>query len=160
MIIITNTLDNVIIKKIDDDSAIQLLEILNTDSILRDKLGSKKYKISKDKFIQRNNQWAKSKNAEIFAIILNNIAIGMISLSHQDVVQKKAKAGYWISSKYWNHGYTSQAFSQILDFARKKEFKYLSGTINCTNLGSRKIWEKYDAKIELRNGKFYVSIIL
>lgn len=148
------------IKEINDNFAIQLVEILNTDSILRDKLDSKKYKITKDKFIQHNNEWAKSKNAEIFAIVLNNSAIGMISLSNQNVAQKKANVGYWISSKYWNNGYTSQAFSQILDFARKKEFKYLSATIECVNLSSRKIWEKHNSKAELIDNKVFVSIVL
>ncbi|WP_078116525.1 GNAT family N-acetyltransferase [Clostridium beijerinckii] len=35
--------------------------------------------------------------------------------------EKKAQIGYLIGSKYWRKGYTSQAFSQILGYAKKKE---------------------------------------
>lgn len=152
--------DNIVLKEIDDKSAAQLTEILNTDVMLQDRLGSRMHKISKERFIEYNNQWAKAKNADMFAIALNNTAIGMISLSHQNIKQGEAQIGYWIRSSCWGNGYTSQAFSELLDFADKKGIKYLSATIDCFNLGSKKIWEKHGAKVELVDDKYHVSLVL
>lgn len=152
--------ENIKLKKIDDGSATQLVGILNTDSILQNSLSSQKHKVSKEEFIKYNHEWAKSKNSEIFAIVLDDIAIGMISLSHQDIKKKKAQVGYWISSKYWRKGYTSNAFSQILNYAETKGIKFLNAEIEDDNLGSKKIWEKHGARIELIKNRFHVSIEL
>ncbi|MHC6179092.1 GNAT family N-acetyltransferase [Clostridium sp. JNZ X4-2] len=152
---------NIMIEKINNKYAIQLIEILNTDDILRDKLGSKKYIISKDEFVEHNNKWIEDTNSEIFAITLNDNAIGMISLSYQIAEEKKAQVGYWIGSEYWGKGYTSQAFSQILCYAKKKGIRYLNARIIKDNLASKKIWQKYDAKIKLaKDKKICASIIL
>ncbi|ADK15309.1 GNAT family N-acetyltransferase [Clostridium ljungdahlii] len=148
------------IEEINNKYAIQLIEILNTDNVLQEKLGSRKCIISKDEFIKHNNEWSENTNSEIFAIVLNNNAIGMISLSYQSVEEKKAKIGYWIGSRYWGKGYASKAFSQILEYAKRKEIKYLSAKIVKDNLASRKIWAKYGAKMELIRDKMYVSIVL
>ncbi|OOM07218.1 GNAT family N-acetyltransferase [Clostridium saccharobutylicum] len=152
--------ENILLEGINDKYAIQLVEILNYDIILQDSLGSKRCIISKDDFIKYNNEWSKNSNSEIFAILLNNNAIGIISLSHQNIEEKKAQIGYWIGSKYWRKGYTSQAFSQILGYAKRKEIKYLNAKIQKDNIASQKIWQQYSAKIELINNKIYVSIVL
>ncbi|AQS06500.1 GNAT family N-acetyltransferase [Clostridium beijerinckii] len=88
--------DNIELKKIDDDFAIQLLEILNNDEKLKAELGTSDHDISKEEFINHNNKWAKSTNSEIFVIVLNGRAIGTISLSHQNIKENKAQVGYWI----------------------------------------------------------------
>ncbi|WP_406541264.1 hypothetical protein [Clostridium ljungdahlii] len=49
---------------------------------------------------------------------------------------------------------------QILEYAKRKEIKYLSAKIVKDNLASRKIWAKYGAKMELIRDKMYVSIVL
>ncbi len=59
--------DNIVFKKIDDDFAIQLLEILNNDEKLQAELGTSDHNISKEEFINHNNKWATSTNSEIFA---------------------------------------------------------------------------------------------
>ena len=146
--------------KINDNFAVQLVEILNTDSELQNTLGSNKNKISKSHFIEHNREWIKKTNSEMFAITLDNIAIGLISLSHQNIVEQKAQVGYWISSKHWGKGYTTQAFSQLLDYAKIKGIKYLNARIKKDIIASKRIWEKYDAKIELKSDKFWVSIEL
>lgn len=104
----------VTIKKINDTFSISLVGMLNNDNLLQHALGSKNNNISKEEFIKYNNEWCKNKNAEIFAILLNNTPIGMISLSHQDTERQSAQLGYWIvanigekalqvwlSHKYW-----------------------------------------------------------
>jgi ribosomal-protein-alanine N-acetyltransferase len=151
---------NISIKKINDKYAVQLIEILNTDDALLNKLGSKKRIISKDEFAEHNNEWAKSTNSEIFAVVLNDNAIGMISLSYQSIEEKKAQIGYWIGSKYWGKGYTSQAFLQILCCAERKGIRYLNAKILKHNLASKKIWQKYNAKMELIEDRIYASLDL
>jgi ribosomal-protein-alanine N-acetyltransferase len=96
----------------------------------------------------------------MFAILLENIAIGTISLSHQDIAEKKARIGCWISSRYWNNGYTSQAFCQLLDYAKGKGIKQCSAKIKEDNLASKRIWEKYGGKVEIINHRFWVSLEL
>jgi ribosomal-protein-alanine N-acetyltransferase len=151
---------NISIEKINAKYAVQLIEILNTDDALLHKLGSKKRIISKDEFVRHNNEWAKSTNSEIFAVVLNDNAIGMISLSYQSIEEKKAQVGYWIGSKYWGNGYTSQAFLQILYCAERKGIRYLNSRILKDNLASKKIWQKYNAKMELIEDKIYASLDL
>lgn len=152
--------NNIFIKSINDDYAMQLVDILNNDHGLKNALDSSENKISKLEFIDYNKQWCQNKNAEIFAIVLNDIAIGTISLSHQDIKEQKAQIGYWISSKYWGNGYTSCAFSQVLNLARKKGIKYLSATIKDDNIASKSIWIKNGAKIEATDDRLNVLLTL
>ncbi len=152
--------NNIFIKSINDDYAMQLVDILNNDYELKNALDSSENKISKSEFIDYNKQWCQNKNAEIFAIVLSDIAIGTISLSHQDIKEQKAQIGYWISSKYWGNGYTSCAFSQILNLARKKGIKYLSATIKDDNIASKSIWIKNGAKIETEDKKLNALLTL
>ncbi|AKA72193.1 GNAT family N-acetyltransferase [Clostridium scatologenes] len=150
----------ILIKNIEDKYVIQLVNILNNDSMLLYALGSKKNKISEGTFTEHNRKWCESRNAEIFAIVLDDIAIGTISLSHQDLDKHIAQIGYWIGSKYWRNGYTSEAFFQVLNIARKKGIKCVSATIKKDNLPSKKVWEKYGANIRLVDDRYNVSITL
>ncbi|WP_270563477.1 GNAT family N-acetyltransferase [Clostridium beijerinckii] len=152
--------DDIELKKIDDDFAIQILEILNNDEKLQAELGTSDRNISKEEFINHNNKWATSTNSEIFAIVLNGRAIETISLSHQNIKENKAQVGYWIGSYYWKNGYTSKVFSKILDYAKGKGIRYLSAKINKENIASKRIWEKYNANIKIVDNRFYANIIL
>ncbi|WP_307356073.1 GNAT family N-acetyltransferase [Hathewaya limosa] len=104
-----------------------------------------------EEFLKYSDKWCKINNAEVFAIIYKDIAIGTISLSNQDIKNKKAKVGYWSGSKYWGKVYETKAFEKILEYARKKEIIYLSSKIKKNNIASRKIWENKGAKIEMIN---------
>ncbi|WP_035789974.1 GNAT family N-acetyltransferase [Clostridium beijerinckii] len=152
--------ENIALIRIDDNFAIQLLEILNNDEKLQAELGVSDHKISKEEFIRHNDKWAESTNSEIFAIALNGIAIGIISLSHQNIEESKAQVGYWIGSDYWEKGYTSSAFSKILDYAKGKGIKCLSAKINKENIASKRIWERYNGNIKIVDNMFYANIIL
>lgn len=152
--------NNILIKSINDDYAIELVDILNNDSKLKNVLNLEENKISKLEFIDYNAQWCNKNNAEIFAIVLNDIAIGTISLSHQNIKERKAQIGYWISSKYWGNGYTSCAFSQVLNLAGEKGIKYISATIKDDNIASKKIWVKNGGKIETKGKKLNALLTL
>lgn len=138
----------------------ELAQILSEDGKLQGAMGSRNVKTTGEEYIIGCNKWMLSRNADMFAIVLGEKAIGSISLSHQDTVNHKARVGYWIGSSYWGNGYASQAFSQILKFARLKNILYVSATIKEDNLASKRIWERYGAKVELRNNRFHVSLDL
>lgn len=70
----------------------------------------------------------------------------MISLSHQNSKKETAQVGYWISSKYWDKGCMSQAFEQILHYARIKKIEYLSATIDKENIQSKKFGKSIVSK--------------
>src|SRR4030043_243088 len=106
-------------KKLENKYIKNLVNILNNDRKLIKRLGGGKKLLSCAKFIADNKQWSEKNKAQIFAIIMNRNAIGLISLSRINKITRSAKIGYWITSKYWNKGYVSDAFSQILNLAKK-----------------------------------------
>jgi len=138
----------------------QLVSILNSDEKLSQSLGSQGKKITAGQFKAKNIDWAKNSKAKIFAIMDKSQAIGMISLSHIDLKNKKANIGYWLASKHWGKGITTAAFKQILAIAKKDKLKYLSCTINEDNKSSIGIWQAFQAKITPKDGKIVPIITL
>ena len=138
----------------------ELAQILNMDIKLKNAMGCKIVKTTGNEFITFCKNWARKQKADMFVIILDKVAIGSISLSHQDVNKRSARIGYWISSNYWGNGYTSQAFSLVLGFAKLKSIQYICASIKEDNLGSKRIWVKNGAKVELLNNRYNVSIDL
>ncbi len=142
-----------------DKHSIQLIWFLNNDCSLLKHLGSNNSdKISEQEFSETNNKWIAEKQADMYAIVLENKAIGIISLSHQDTINHTARIGYWIGSAYWNKGYTSQAFRLMLDQTKRKGIKYISSTIEKENIASIKIWDKFGAQIESKDDKCLCTI--
>ena len=137
-----------------------LTNLLNNDKKLQLALGSKNINISIDEFIHTNYEWCKSTNSELFAIVLNDAAIGTISLSKQDMVNKKSQIGYWIGSSYWNNGYTTAAFKELLNYAKSKNMKYVTAKIQENNIASIKIWQNVGADIKFKENYFYVALNL
>lgn len=112
------------------------------------------------KFIAYNKQWSKKNKAQIFAIIINREAIGLISLSRINKKAQTARIGYWIASKYWNKGYTSEAFKQILNLAKDNNIKFVSCSIPKENRESEAIWKKFNAKFEEKGNSIIPRIYL
>lgn len=54
----------------------------------------------------------------VFAIEINNEAVGGIGLHLQnDVMRKNAELGYWLSEDYWGHGIITKAIQEIVPYA-------------------------------------------
>jgi [ribosomal protein S5]-alanine N-acetyltransferase len=138
----------------------QLVGILNKDELLNKSLGSQGKKITAEQFKTRNIDWAKNNQAKIFGIMNKSSAIGMISLSHIDLKNKKANIGYWLASKYWGKGITTLVFKQVMAVAKKDKIKYLSCSINKDNKSSIGIWQSFKAKITQKDGKIVPIIKL
>ncbi len=135
----------------EDRFANDLVELLNNDTKLIESLDSKKKSLTREEFISHNEIWGKKNHAKIHAILLNDKAIGMISLSHIKTADKSAKIGYWIASEQWGKGYATEAFRQMLEIAKENHIKSVSGTIPNGNKASKAIWQKFGAKFKTKD---------
>jgi [ribosomal protein S5]-alanine N-acetyltransferase len=150
-----------ILKELNPEQVKELMYILNNDIKLLEHLGNDKpISISYSEFVSHNKDWISKYNAQIFSIIANNEAIGLISLSHINHKDHTAKIGYWITSKYWNRGYTSLAFKQVLNLAREMNITHVSCSISKNNKESKAIWQKFDAVFEEKDNIIVPSIFL
>ena len=69
--------------------------------------------------------------------------IGTISVVGSDEKTKKIHIGYCIGSKWWNFGYTSEAFAAIISFFFEQvEAKRIESQHDPKNVGSGKVMEK------------------
>jgi len=148
------------LEKIDEKYARHLVNILNDDKKLIEFLGGKKEIASYEKFTVYNEEWSRKNNAKIFAIMLQDEAIGMISLSYINTQDKTAKIGYWLASKYWNKGYVTEAFKQTLNIAKESGIKSVSCSIPNENKASKAIWKKFNASFKEEDGKIIPLIYL
>lgn len=86
----------------------------------------------------------------IFAICLNNKAIGGIGVHPQhDIHEKCAELGYWLAEPYWGKGYVTQAVEELIDYAFAKfDIVRLYARPFSSNVGSQKVLEKCGFKHE------------
>lgn len=116
---------------------------------------------SSEHFYQSTKEWEEQNNAQCFAIMSDGVAVGMISLSHIDKLNMSANIGYWIASSEWGKGIGTQAFNQMLDYARRLKLRKVSATIAKENLASIKIWQRHGAKISASgNSKLRIELAL
>ena len=70
------------------------------------------------------NNWIEEYNNNIYnwAIELKSIheAIGAISIVELDEANEACEIGYCISSRYWNEGFTSEAFKAVINYLFKE----------------------------------------
>ncbi len=53
---------------------------------------------------------------QIFAIEINNIAVGGIGIHPQSDIQcKNAELGYWLAEPFWGHGIMTNAIIQMVE---------------------------------------------
>ena len=152
--------DMITLQKINDRFAEQLVEIMNVDEPLRLALEMGETRIIIDEFLTHNAEWVDSRSGDLFAIVLDDAAIGSISLSHQDRLQCEARIGYWLTSIYWGRGYTGQAFRLVLDYAQQQGFQIVRSSIMEDNMASLKIWERCGAEVRKNGDRYGVEIRL
>jgi RimJ/RimL family protein N-acetyltransferase len=80
----------------------------------------------------------------IFAICINNQAIGGIGVHpQQDIHEKCAELGYWLAEPFWGQGIMSQAVKQMIEYAFKNfDIVRLFARPFSSNKGSQKVLEK------------------
>jgi len=101
-------------------------------------------------------KWQSDNRANSYAIRLRNRSIGMISLSHQ--ADASARVGYWLVSAEWRKGYATQAFRRIIEIAKQQGFAKLSGSIELSNIASKRIWDNFGAHFQEDNEILIASL--
>ena len=118
------------------------------------------------KFIKEKN---KSKNEFLYGIFLKinniNIHIGNIKLGPINFTHKIGEISYFIGEReLWGKGYTTLAIKEIIKIAKKKGLKKLKASLYEMNIGSKKVLERNNFKLEgkmksevIYKGKRYAS---
>ncbi len=135
--------DRLRIERINKDNIVDLHYTVNGDEILRIELGMKDTNITSDNMYETVIQWMNKTNSISYCIMLNDSAIGMISISHINEERNSARCGYWLASKNRGRGYTTEAFKLILDEAGAMGISELRSTIEVGNKASLAIWKRY-----------------
>jgi [ribosomal protein S5]-alanine N-acetyltransferase len=88
----------------------------------------------------------------IFAIEINNEAVGGIGIHPQsDIMRKNAELGYWLSEKFWGNGIMTKAINEITDFAFQTfDITRIYARPFGTNFPSQKVLEKCGYTLEAR----------
>lgn len=110
------------------------------------------------KFVKEKN---KSKYEFLYGIFLrrNNlkIHIGNIKLGPINFIHKTGEISYFIGeTEFWGKGYGTLAIKEIVRIAKKKGLKKLKAGLYEMNIGSKKVLEKNNFKIE---GKMKSEIV-
>ena len=110
------------------------------------------------KFVREKN---KSKNEFLYGIFLKkknlNIHIGNIKLGPVNFIHGTAEISYFIGEKeLWGKGYATSAIKKIIKIAKKMGLKKLKAGLYEMNIGSKKVLEKNNFKLE---GKMKSEII-
>lgn len=96
-----------------------------------------------EEYKQINNyQWC-------IALKEDNVAIGSISLLHQNDDKKEVEFGYCISRKHWNKGITTEALKAVIEFAFSLGYTTIIGKHAKDNPAS--------GKVMLKNGLTFVK---
>jgi len=103
-----------------------LLKIVNEDVLLREELGLTKLYENNEDFINAGVKWANLNKGNIYHIIYNNEAVGVVSLSSIDNEKKSSNFGFWIKSEYWNTEIEYSAFALLREKAKYARIKYFN----------------------------------
>jgi ribosomal-protein-alanine N-acetyltransferase len=114
-----------------------------------------------EKFKEKTILWCRNTNSGFFGIEFKNTLVGTISLSKQNLKEKKANIGYEIFNKFRQQGFASKAFQLMLIIASNMNFLTVKSKIPKDNEASIKIWKKEGAIFkEFDHDKFDVSLNL
>lgn len=110
------------------------------------------------KFVKEKN---KSKYEFLYGIFLKrknfNLHIGNIKLGPINFIHKTGEISYFIGEKeFWGKGYTTLAIKEIIKIAKKMNLKKLKAGVNEMNIGSKKVLERNNFKLE---GKMRSEIV-
>ncbi len=142
------SVENGEIERIHRSYADQLAEILNTDEDIPLEFRSPPDAppLTTESVLSYIDTWVRERNALFFFIVLEgDVVAGSISLSHIDLQASSARTGYFLATRFQGRGIGTEAFSLMLDVARKNGIKSVSGSVPEANVASRRIWAKHGA---------------
>lgn len=90
--------------------------------------------------------------AQVFAICVNNHAVGAIGVHpQQDIHEKCAELGYWLAESFWGKGIMSWTVKQMIAYAFQNfDIVRLYARPFSSNEGSQKVLEKCGFNLEAR----------
>lgn len=99
-----------------------------------------------------------------YAICVDDIAVGSISLSRkEDINCKAAELGYWVGEAYWGHGIATEAVKKFCEDAfEQMDIVRIYSECFETNYASRKVLERAGFQLEghLKKSIFKNGILL
>jgi RimJ/RimL family protein N-acetyltransferase len=143
------------LKSINLEHLIGLYALLKTDLQLQHDLGYHESLPTFDEFQDTLDEWIKKTKGRPYGIMVENVAVGMISLSHVNYQTKSTRIGYWIGSEYRKQGIMTASFVKILGIAREMGIKEVSCKILKNNEASLNIWKRFGAEIREEEDAFY-----
>jgi len=111
---------------------------------------------------------SKDKTMSIFAIEVNNEAIGSIGIHPQaDIHCKNAEIGYWLAEKFWGKGIATEAIKWMVNYAFDNyHINRIYATVFGTNIASQKVLLKNNFVLEAslketiyKKGKYFDELI-
>ena len=98
-----------------------------------------------------------TKPTQIFAIDINQEAIGAIGIHPQsDIQRRNAELGYWLAKPYWGKGIMTEAISRMIEYSFKTwEINRIFARPFGNNIASQKVLEKAGFKLEARFEKTF-----
>jgi len=137
------------IRGLTDEDCRQLAAMLCEDDILRRDLGiPEDRKSTAEAFARFICEWERERNASTYAIVLDgDTAVGTISLSHVDLVERSGRIGYWVGSDYRKKGHCTEAFGRVVEEAVSRGLERVRASIAEENIPSRRIWERHGGRV-------------
>lgn len=98
------------------------------------------------------NRAITSKPTNIFAISINNEAVGSIGVYPQtDIHCRNAEMGYWLAEEYWGKGIMPEAIRQMVDYSFKNlAIDRIFARPFGTNIASQHVLEKVGFTLEAK----------
>jgi len=102
-----------------------------------------------EKFIEMAST---SNPCNVFAIILNDEAVGGIGIHLQtDIMRKNAELGYWLSEEHWGKGIITSAIKEMIEYAFKTfDITRIYARPFGNNFASQKVLQKAGLQLEAR----------
>lgn len=117
--------------------------LLGQDNALRDSLGAYR-QITLASLEKEQTDWLKG-HCQTLVVLVEDSAVGMISMGGLNC--RYVSIGYWIGSAWWGQGMMTQAFTQLVAYAKDESIFGLRARIAHDNAPSIALWKRKGARI-------------
>ncbi|MES2447818.1 MAG: GNAT family protein [Bacteroidota bacterium] len=145
-----------------------LVKHANNYNIAKNLSNKFEFPYTKDHGIAFINLALSATPSEIFAITINNEAVGSIGVHPKtDIHCKNAEIGYWIGEEFWGNGIVPEAVKLMVNYGFKTfDITRIYASTYDINLKSRRVLEKAGFILEAefketlyKNGTFYDEVV-
>lgn len=150
-----------VIRELGEGEAMQLANVLCRDGGLRRELGvPENDRPTGEGFLWKVEDWCRQHRATTFAIVVDGVAVGTISLSQVSEDRRSARIGYWVATEYRGKGYAGAAFAEVLRLAASRGIQKVAARIEAGNRPSLRMWRRHGAKEAAQEDRVQVEIEL